>query len=267
METISARQPKIVTFVHTGDLGDCIAALPIMRTFGRANLIITEKKGASRETMRGRRFEAILPLLQEQPYIESVKWVNRPKKFDYDFSFFQKKPHSYGQCLTDWQADAVGLKKCGYTFDPWLHVGRSELATGRAVINRSTRYYNGSFPWERIMRVYGKDAIFVGHEDEHKTFEKEHGRIAFVPTPDLLDLTELIAGADIFIGNQSCPMWIAFGLGKKVIQETWPGGPNSCVPLPHCIYTRDYSEVQKLVELLGGPKVQKSCPQPVMVMG
>lgn len=215
--------------------------------------------------MKGKRFDALLPLLEEQPYIESVKWVNKPTKFDYDFSFFQRRDHKYGECLTDWQAYAVGLTDCGYSFDPWLNVSVRDKFRGRAVINRTDRYHNGSFPWDWIKRVYGRDAVFVGHKNEHRQFERECWDIDYVSTNDLLELAELIAGADIFIGNQSCPMWIAFGLGKKVIQETWPGGPNSCVPRPGCIYTRDYSEVQKLVELLGGPKVLKLAPQPVMV--
>jgi len=263
MEKFPEGSAKVVTAQHCGDIGDIIACLPIIRTFGRANLVITEKRGASRETMKGKRFKVLEPLLAEQPYIESVKWMNKPKNIDYDFSFFQRAGHKYGECLTDWQAKAIGV--IDYSFEPWLHVSENVRATGRVVVARSSRYHNGLFPWERIRRVYGDKMLFVGLEDEHELFERENGRIEYAPTEYLLELAELIAGADMFIGNQSCPMWIAFGLGKRIIQETWLGGPNSCVPNANAIYTRTTEESHKLIEMLGGPKVIKTCPQPMMM--
>jgi hypothetical protein len=263
VEAISERKAKVVTCLHAGDMGDCIAALPIIRTFGLANLVITEKQGASRETMKGNRFKALSPLIAEQPYIESVKWVNKPKNIDYDFSFFQRSGHKYGECLTDWQAKAVGVSD--YSFEPWLHVSENTRAAGRVVVSRSNRYHNGLFPWDRVRRIYGEKMLFVGLEHEHELFEKDNGQVEYAPTADLLELAELIAGADMFIGNQSCPMWIAFGLGKRIIQETWLGGPNSCVPNANAIYTRTTEETNKLIEMLGGPKVMKPCPQPVML--
>jgi hypothetical protein len=146
-----------------------------------------------------------------------------------------------------------------------LHVSESVRAAGRVVVARSNRYHNGLFPWERVRRVYGEKMLFVGLENEHELFERENGQIEYAPTNDLLELAELIAGADMFIGNQSCPMWIAFGLGKRIIQETWLGGPNSCVPKANAIYTRTTEEAHKLIEMLGGPKVIKACPQPIML--
>ena len=69
--------------------------------------------------------------------------------------------------------------------------------------------------------------------------------MAFHPTRDLLQAAEVIAGAELFIGNQSCPRAIAEGLKVAVVQETdrsrdnchWERpnawyGYRSCVHLP-----------------------------------
>jgi ADP-heptose:LPS heptosyltransferase len=53
-----------------------------------------------------------------------------------------------------------------------------------------------------------------------------------VKTETILDLARVIAGAGVFIGNQSAPMAIALGLGKNVIQECWQANPN-------CLFRRD----------------------------
>jgi ADP-heptose:LPS heptosyltransferase len=45
-----------------------------------------------------------------------------------------------------------------------------------------------------------------------------------------MELARVIAGASVFIGNQSAPMAIAAGLGKNLIEECWQGNPNCLFP-------------------------------------
>jgi ADP-heptose:LPS heptosyltransferase len=49
------------------------------------------------------------------------------------------------------------------------------------------------------------------------------------PTSNLLEAARVIAGADLFVGNQSCCFWIAEAMKKKLVLEVWPQGPNSNV--------------------------------------
>jgi len=58
---------------------------------------------------------------------------------------------------------------------------------------------------------------------------KVHAEYAI--TQDYLELAKLIAGADLFIGNQSSPMALTIGLGVPFIQET-------CLWTPDCLYPR-----------------------------
>ena len=91
------------------------------------------------------------------------------------------------------------------------------------VINRSSRYHNLLFPWRELVANRGHQMIFVGADREHEDFVRQFGFVPRFETATLLDVARLIAGSRMFIGNQSCPMAIALGLGANVIQETWDG--------------------------------------------
>lgn len=212
--------------LHRGDMGDVIAALPLLKAIGGGKLVIGRQSGKEqgRECMRGKRFEALRPLLEYQPYVKSVEWQDEPKNITHDLTGFRVN-YEYGENLTDWQARYLGITVPN---DPWLVALRSPLSIGRAVFARSTRYHNPAFPWHVAMIKHGKTALFVGTKEEHEAFEKEVGMIVeYCPTKDLLALAEIIAGCHLFVGNQSCPFWIAAGLGVNLVQECWPHSPNS----------------------------------------
>ena len=64
---------------------------------------------------------------------------------------------------------------------------------------------------------------FVGLKDEFDAFVRSTGGmglVTYMHTCSLLEVAALIKGSDLFIGNQSCPCWIAMGLGHRMIQET-----------------------------------------------
>jgi hypothetical protein len=95
------------------------------------------------------------------------------------------------------------------------------------------RYANPDFPWKRVIEKYGKWAKFVGTPTEHAAFNVAFScEIPYYETPMLLDAAIAIAQADLFVGNQSCPLAIAEGLKKRVICEV-------CLHCPNCISPRD----------------------------
>ena len=76
----------------------------------------------------------------------------------------------------------------------------------------------------------------VGSKAEYDAWAEEFDGIGYVKTENLLDLAELIAGAQLFIGNQSCPLAIANGLGIPTIQERFLTDAN-------CLFNREDSLV------------------------
>lgn len=211
------------TFWHSGDLGDVIAALPTIRAMGGGELVIGYKPNGQRESLKGGRFEALVPLLLAQSYISSVRWGD-PKAGYIDFSRFREIPDD-GMNLAFCQANFAGIDEI--SMEPWLQATGGQH--GRPVIARSSRYHNQEFPWRTVLQKL-PDAIFVGLPQEHAAFCAFVGsNVEHVRCGNLLQLARTIAGGSVFVGNQSAPFWIAAALGGRCLQETWPEGPNSTI--------------------------------------
>ena len=234
-----------ITFGHTGDLGDIIASLPSVRAHGNANYVIGWKADGQRESMRGERFDTIKPLLQIQPYIQSVEWLEHFDIGVTDFTKFRTK-YQPSKSLLVQQAEAVGLEKVDDS--PWLTIPQV-VVHNRPIIARTNRYRNSMFPWRKLLDKF-KNGLFIGNKIEHFDFENQYGKIEKANTPTLLDMACLIQSSPILICNQSCPFWIGAGLGVPIIQETYHPDMNSIVPRRNILYTRNAAEINKLLDTL-----------------
>ena len=170
-------------------------------------------------------------LLEAQSYVGRVSHGDVPKgEYAVDFSTFRNGGLIYGVSLGDLQSEWVNANA---DFEPWLRVKPSKQGGGRIVCHRSPRYHNPYFRWDEIGAKFGTQLLFVGlpHEvEELRRVTKVHAE--YLITHDYLELAKLIAGADLFIGNQSSPMGLAIGLGVPFIQET-------CLWTPDCLYPRE----------------------------
>ena len=188
------------------------------------------------------RSEVIRPLLESQPYVTGVYHDDSPADATYDMSLFRRCGWQRDN-LAQWQARHVGIQNLDLS--PWLAVPRIE--NGLVVMARSFRYQNWQFPWAELVHRYRARAVFVGHPQEHIDFQKKNScQLRYLPTKDLLELAYVIAGADFFIGNQSCPFWIAAGIGVPIIQESWEQGLNSVIDRPNILYTNNGPETRTL---------------------
>ncbi len=144
----------------------------------------------------------------------------------------------------------------------WLTVP-SPRHVARVVINRSARYQNRCFPWDRVCQKYHDDAVFVGTRQEHEAFCKVFGLVPFEPTANFLELAEVIAGCELFVGNQSAPYAVAEGLKVRTLQETFP-------PAPNCVFRREnatygWDERVELPELGTSPVAESSATSMVVL--
>jgi hypothetical protein len=226
---------KMRSFYHTGDIGDIIAALPVIRHLGGGDLIIGDAPIPGqqiRESMQGRRYDALAPLVRAAvPYVTSVQFVGGPMPaVDYDLSTF-RQTNSFGQNLAEWQARHLGITNLDQS--KWLEVTPSAESRGKVVIARSPRYHNPQFNWRRILDANRNSLLFIGLPDEHALFKRDFGYVPYRPTEDMLQVAELIAGSSLFVGNQSAPMWTAMALAHDLVQESWAHAPNSIVTRPN----------------------------------
>lgn len=226
------------TFYHSGDLGDVIYSLPTIRELGGGDLHLGPDNRTNMQTrakMTLEHMRNIAPLLELQPYIATVSHSpTMPERVHYDLnqmrvhlrtSALDLKPgFNLARCYL--HAFGIGLDNDG---DPWLTV-TDPRPVAPVVINRSPRYHNKTFRWDRVLAEYRGQLVFVGMKHEHEAFCDEWGRVPYEPTTNLLDLARVIAGSSLFIGNQSCAFSIAEGMKHPAVLELFPSGSNTIFP-------------------------------------
>jgi hypothetical protein len=234
-------------FHHSGDYGDVIYALPVIKAYGGGVLFLSPDNrhpwpSRARGSIDPSWVSNIVPLLQKQPYIwQCLHTGAMPFSVDYDLNAFRDYyskigPDMFGNIIS------LHLRRFRVSYDeqkPWLTVDEPKVITGRPIIvNRTPRYQDDKFPWFELIERYRDKMAFIGSNEEYEYFKgfSPHKLVPHIPTPNLLDLARVIAGGKVFIGNQSCPMAIAFGLGKNIIQEVWQSNPNCRLRRSNAIY-------------------------------
>ncbi len=230
-------------FLHHGDLGDIIAFLAVIKSLGGGKIVLSPSDNNQREGLRGRRFDAIRPLLEAQEYVSGVEWSEYPLRITHDTTGFRRIVNaSASENLISIHARYLGVQS---PTDPWLNAQPSPLSYGKTIAARTPRYNNPVFPWKTLAAKRGDDWLFVGLPEEHQDFEREVCRqINYAPTKTLLDVAELIAGSRGYIGGQSSPCWIALGLGVEVIQETCPWAQTAIVNRHNAWYILSHENVR-----------------------
>lgn len=235
----------VLTFRHAGDLGDIIYSLPVLRSLcnGQPSVLLIEAAPYTRVRLTPDKWCGIDHLIRAQPYIADVRAHNgeAPTFNLNDFRqrmFTLLKMHGVHKekHLTHWMCEVHGVDP-NVLLTQWLEVEPIKVARvvfARSGAGRDPRYVyqNPAFPWHRVWAKYGKEAVFVGTAHEHELFCATCGDVPRVETETLLEAAQVIAGCELFVGNQTCTHAIAEGLKKRIILEVWPGGPNCLVYRP-----------------------------------
>jgi hypothetical protein len=224
-------------FVHSGHCGDLIAAMPVFREMGGGKVIITQTPfTAQHNPMKGVLYESVRPLIEFQPYIDSVSWQDEPSDYTHDLREFRSH---YGPQKTLTQAQSDFLRE-PFNYSPWLSAPINADIKGDIAVSRSPRYHNPFFPWRRILKRNSHRMVFLGTEKEHRDFISEFGfPIHHHKTKNLLDVASAIQSSKLFIGNQSSPCWIAMGLGHPLIQETHQNINDSIIYRKNSMFVAD----------------------------
>jgi len=234
---IESPQAAPLRVLHSGDFGDLVTALAVFKQTGRQVALFLVDRPITKPLIR--RMHCITPLLLAQPYIVSVK-AYEGEAVDWNASDFRMSYRRTNNLVSAHLRHYLGQKhlhpvKVDQT-QPWLTAEKADTQ-GRVVINRTARYHNSSFPWRQVVETYGKLLLFVGSLDEHTAFESAFGKVEYHPTSDMLEVARLIAGSELFIGNQSCAFAIAEGLKHPRILETSLDRPDCIYPAsPICRY-------------------------------
>lgn len=226
---------SMLTFIHSGDAGDLIYALPVIKHIAPAGAdLILGTKQRVRAAFSPEWGANIIPLLEIQPYIKGVRIQVDGDSWTHDMDPFRNLVFTRtkrGKNLTSYTCDVFGVPySCAD--QPWLSVDYPVHVGGcPVVVNRTSRYNNPNFPWVRVCATYRDRMVFVGTKDEWERFSFAYGSIPYCPTSNALELARMIAGCRLFIGNQSLCYAIAEGLKQNTLQETFPR-------FPDCIFGR-----------------------------
>jgi len=220
------------------DLGDLIYNLPAAKALGITKLVLGPDNRSGwpdREPMTEKRAGVILPLLRAQPWITEAVFSATLPPNALDLNAYRHSMLTTDGADQDLQPGfnlvRVPLKHWGLPLhldkEPWL-IAPDPQRIAEVVISRSSRYHNPDFDWRGIVKHYGEVATFIGLAEEHRAFCQAFGTVPYHKTPTLLDVANVIEGADLFIGNQSAPFAIAVGLGKASLLEGCPQN-NNCI--------------------------------------
>jgi hypothetical protein len=219
------------SFKHSGVYGDLLYSLPIVQRYGggrfylhldQINDIGLHYYGhPPHDQHLGRMNQQDLEYMQDfmlaQEYIHSFEALPAGITVDHDLDRFREIFVDHPGNYISIYAFVFGIVDAyNLWMRPWLSVPKPN-PVARVVINRTQR----SLPPElsdawRHWRDQGieQDAVFVGLEHEYDLFKDQVGYdIPYTKTHTMLELAEIIAGADVFIGNQSQALALAQGLG------------------------------------------------------
>jgi hypothetical protein len=236
---------KDLHFLHSGDIGDIIAGLPVMKAAGGGRLFLTTSKETPKTGYD--RLRMLIPLLAAQPYLKSVA-LHRGEPIDVDFTTHRSTGVTYGNLCVN-QAAWAGVDTD--RFSPWLE--KPECTdTGLIVICRSGRHH-GRLNWQSIVEHFKDKLIFMGLEEEHQKFCKHYGQVCFFKPPDFLKAARFIAGSHAVISNQTSFWWIAEGMKhKRVLEKRMAAPDDSEIDCPNAWHTFGPVNINELEEFIYG---------------
>ena len=246
-------------YKHSGTFGDLIYSLSVVKKLGAGAFAIALNNIEICVAQYGYRpdevdimhkgrftvadFNLIEPLLTRQSYITDVV----PWKGIHDIDLDQFRGVLFRGFEGNYVEAFYKTFNLPFTADvydeTWLEADPLRMAS--VVINRTFRYRcpSGTASWQNLLEQANitQNGIFVGSDEEHEDFEKSTGfRVQYYPVKDFKELADIIAGADLFMGNQSAAYSIAMALGKSSVLETIkikPLANNECYfPRDNCQY-------------------------------
>lgn len=230
---------KLITFLHSGNFGDIVYSLPSIKSLcmkrGASAVLylkLNVPSGFNEKThpvgavqLNRQMYDMAYPLLMSQPYIKEVAIYN-DQEVDYDLDLFRKECKNLSSgCIQSWYSNAFPELRPNL-FEQSLFI--STAPNDMIIVNRTSRYNNVLIDYSTLRKY--DNVFFVGVESEFKTMSLHNRNMQHLKVKDFLELAEFIAGATLFIGNQSMAFAIAEQLKVRRILEQYIPAPNV---IPH----------------------------------
>jgi hypothetical protein len=196
------------TFKHSGGHGDLILGLPTVIAIGGGTFYLHRPQA-----------RAINRLLEVQPYIKNIVILDEPQweamEVTHNLDLFR---HSSNLSVARMHLDAFKV-----TFDlsqQWLFNIAPKLVAKIIIHDTGIQRWPGNTVNWNLLKGHEKECVFIGFDSDYLLFKKyKNLDIPYYKTEDLYEVAQIIAGANLFIGNQSAPYTIAEGLKKTLVLD------------------------------------------------
>ncbi len=184
---------KGTKYGSVGNLEDLIRGISHIRDNREGSVYVRGRNGESAASAIGR-MAKVFSLLRCQEYIKEA-CIKMNAAFDVDL-------------------DSIAIPK---TSLPWLTVPEVK-PMAKVVIHRTIG--SGTEGWKEVVEKYKDECVYLGTKDDRQLFRAETGaeQLPYHRYADkLLDAAQVIAGCELFIGDNSAYSAIAEGLGVKLV--------------------------------------------------
>jgi hypothetical protein len=243
------------TFRHSGKLGDIIYSLPAVRALGGGIFYVDpvtqyfEKPPLGKEAAQG-----MIELLETQDYIHrGALYQGQPVSCDLDrfrghavpvhfFNIFKTESDKMAAWLfggiakeirqrvipslpvniAQFHWEIAGLPGKADIDIPWI-TGICPQPRAEIVISKTVRH-GGCLDWAGLQQ-YADRSIFVGLEEEWSVFRRAYFDVRFYQVRSLLEFAQVVAGAKLYVGNQSFGLALADAMLIPRVAELWESNP------------------------------------------
>lgn len=221
-------------FYHGGHIGDVVYSLYTIKTAGGGIL----KLGPGQQSMWGRKqIDALIPLCKAQSYIDDCFYsedksdvthdfttigglYNPEEFFEWDGRVWPGNAHLKKRYFNSYWRKKVDIAQQLYIFssdDSWLESYDCSPHEYDIVFHAPLRKQNDCRPqsswYEILQRLSNKYSIVVIGGDDINEWDDTDYYTKLVPS-NFLEVQDMIATADLFLGNSSCNHVIAEGLDQ-----------------------------------------------------
>ena len=224
-------------FKHSGAFGDLIYSLAVTKHLGGGDFYLHLNQidwigqhyyGSTpapfhQGRMRQDDYDYMCDFMLAQDYINDFDILTDSTEITHNLDRFRPAFVGHPGNYVDIYANTFGIRDAAVQEQirnkPWLTVPETVKIPNRPiVINRSQRWIptQPGPAWSAMQEQFEDRAVFVGLPIEYQAFSQQLGwAIPHHPTNSMLEVAQVIAGAELFIGNQSQSLALAIGLGTE----------------------------------------------------
>jgi hypothetical protein len=211
-----------LVFSHSGKIGDIVYAIPFCRAVaaaaGRERFAFHLRTGTVFERTRADGSEVrtplldsagaafLAPLLERQPFVESVSVSDTPPPGALDLDLFRLQTclplwgnsiPNYYLPLAPWLVDPPDLSK------PWLSAGVPRGSGPKKIAVFLTSRYPADRLSLSFLEPFREEMVFLGTQSEHSAFESGFFSVERRDIGNLADALDALASVRLAIGNQT----------------------------------------------------------------